>query len=154
AGMPGAVGDAPPPPMGGGGMSSGMGAAAGGMGGGPADVQESYQDQVHFVLQQGWSKEATELGRWLDAMAQGEWVKQLQQAAPLPVGVVINPRGLRIDTPLPSVPQLRWAGQVLAARALQLQARADHGGALEALVAVLALSRNMKNRTVYVVYLA
>jgi hypothetical protein len=81
-------------------------------------------------------------------------VKQLQQAAQLPVGVVINPRGLRIDTPLPSVPQLRWAGQVLAARALQFQARGDHGGALEALVAVLALSRNMKNRTVYVVYLA
>jgi hypothetical protein len=141
------------PPMEDAAGTSPMGSAAGGAGSAATvDMRQSYADQVRVVLQDGWPREGTELGRWLDDVVGGDWAKHLREAAKLPPGVVVDPRFLNTDSTLPELQPLPDATDVLAAQAMHLQAQGNAGGALDLLVLILAVARNLENRTVILSY--
>jgi hypothetical protein len=98
------------------------------------------------VLENGWSRRNYEIGRWLDSLFEGQWARDAQKGARLPLGMVQDPRLTDAQTPLWQICQetqeMAW---LFAARALQLQARGDSRAALDHLETVLGLSRQMKN---------
>jgi hypothetical protein len=113
-------------------------------------TRESYAQFVDMVLQAGWPnrRREKELGRWFDRLFEGEWARDAQKAAPMPLGMVQDPR--LVDTheqrALATVcDDCRQLAILLTARALQLQAHGDSRGALDHLATVLALSRHVKN---------
>jgi hypothetical protein len=105
-----------------------------------------------LVLQEGWPDHDTGLGSWLDQICQGEWIAHLREAAALPMGVVEDPRRIGAATRIITNPVYQRAAQVLAARALQVQARGEHALALNHLLWALALSRNLRHHAVEAFY--
>src|SRR5260370_33027876 len=85
-------------------------------------------------------------------MFKGEWLGELREAADLPLGMVENPRNLTIFSHTPALGMVERLGPLLGARALQLQARGDDSAALEHLVVLLAVSRNLRNHAVPLTY--
>lgn len=110
------------------------------------------QEQIAPILEKGWPGDNAELASWLDEMCQGEWIEPLREAAQLPLGVVENPRLTSSWTRIDAKPVYQRAAQLLVVRALQLQAREDHAGALDHLLWALALSRNLRHQTLQVFY--
>jgi hypothetical protein len=121
-----------------------------GAGEGPVKIP-TYFEQAHEVLERGWLEKEEDLGPWLDEIFKGKWARHLRDAAALPLGVLIDPRNLQIDSRLGSPDPLdgcRQMGLLLAARALQLQAQGKSAAGLDHLRVALCLARNMQNRAV------
>lgn len=143
AGMMGGMGM--PPGPGAGGAAMGPGAEA--LPGPPAPHEDhgEYHRRIGQILREGWPVKEQKLGQWLDRMFKGEWFGQLREAADLPLGMVENPRDTivyRYNSDLDMADRL---APLLGARALQLQARGDDSAALDHLIVLLAVSRNMRN---------
>lgn len=119
-------------------------------------ILSRFLNQVQEVLDQGWPEQNkdVELGRWLDRMFEGEWVHQVERTVNLPVGMIEDPRTLNYFSTFQNVDGFRRAGDLLCARALQLQARGQNEAALKHLAAVLALSANLRHDSVAVSYLS
>jgi hypothetical protein len=117
------------------------------------NVRGYYYQQLDDVLKHSWSEEATpEFDHWLEAMFKDKWSERLEELVKLPLGVVENPRNLNVGSRLPSLEYVRRIGQLVAVRALQLQAQGDHEGGLRLIATVLALSRNMRNKSPFLPY--
>ncbi len=122
----------------------------------PDDIGTSathHYDPLERVLKKGWSAADGQLARRLDFLFEAEWPKRLPELASLPLGIVEDPRLVGYSTSMDALHRLRSVTGVLCARALQQQARGDNSAALDHLVQVLALSRNLRNRPVAVSYL-
>jgi hypothetical protein len=107
--------------------------------------QPTYEELVDQVLWEGWGRDEAELGKWLDHLFLGPWVARLCAGAAAPPGVVEDPRHLTLSTNLLELRKCMWAGQLFAARALQLQAQGGDKAALEHFRVVLALSRQLRH---------
>jgi hypothetical protein len=113
-------------------------------------ARESYAQFVDMVLQNGWPnrRRENEFGHWLDRLFEGEWATDVQKAAPMPLGMVQDPRltDTHDQRALGTLCEnCRQLGVLFTARALQLQAHGDPRGSLDHLATVLALSRHVKN---------
>jgi hypothetical protein len=118
------------------------------------EIRNYYYQQLGDILTNGWSSEATPaFDQWLDTMFKDKWHEHLDEIVKPPLGVVENPRNATINTLMPGLENVRTIGQLLAARALQLQARGDHEGGLRHIATVLALSRNLRNKAVFLSHL-
>jgi hypothetical protein len=113
----------------------------------------SAQDAITLVIEKGWPDGDAELDAWLEELCHGEWIDHLRQAAALPLGVVEDPRLLRGSTRIAADTVYQRLAELLAARALQVQARGDHALALDHLLWALALSRNLRCQAVTAFYL-
>jgi hypothetical protein len=98
------------------------------------------------VLEKGWPQRDEEIGRWLDQVFEGGWVKEARKAAELPLGMVEDPRQASWGQ-TNSNTRADYEGLVdlFSARALQLQARGDPRAALNHLDTALAPARHVKN---------
>ncbi|HLJ93710.1 MAG TPA: hypothetical protein VKU02_11025, partial [Gemmataceae bacterium] len=106
-------------------------------------------DAITQILEHGWPDTDAELASWwLEQICRGEWIRDLHEAAAVPWGVVEDPRQV---ASIPASTCQRLA-QVLAARALQVQARGDSPAALDHLLWVLAFSRSLRHHTVAAYY--
>ena len=112
-----------------------------------------YEKQIRQVLSQGWPDEDSPLGPLLDRMCGGEWVEKVREAAALPLGMLQDPRDVAAGEPVRAGQFCLEAGKYLCARALQIQARGDSRLALNQILTVLALSRNLRNKAPTVVYI-
>jgi hypothetical protein len=115
---------------------------------GPAGARSPAPDftqQVHEVVQGGWSRPGQPLAARLDVLFAGRWAATLREATRMEPGVVEDPR--RGDWfRYPDVfLQCQWAATLYTARALQLQDQGDDESALDHLVVVLALSRRLRH---------
>jgi hypothetical protein len=112
-------------------------------------VQEhlGYGEPIASLLEKGWPDDDAELKAWLEPLCQGEWIDHLRQAASLPLGVVQDPRLAGGPIPWQEKSIYVLSGELLVARALQIQAAGDHAGALDPLVWALALSRHLRHAT-------
>jgi hypothetical protein len=117
----------------------------------PAESQyPSLGELVAQIVERGWPDGDAELASWwLDQMSQSEWIQHLREAAALPLGVVEDPRQSSASI---QIEAYQRAAQLLTARALQIQARGEHGAALDHLLWALALSRNLRHQTVAAFY--
>jgi hypothetical protein len=114
---------------------------------GAGDRQITYHDLLGAALEKGWPKDNKELGRWLDRLFAGEWVGEFRKAAAAPPGLVVNPRDASISTLAPELQGCREAATLFTGRAVQLQARGEHAAALDHLLVVLGLSRQVGHLT-------
>jgi hypothetical protein len=114
--------------------------------------RESVWGRLYSALDNGWPASDGELDRWLDRMFAGEWAAHFRQAAQMPLGVLFDPRGLNVNSLLPDLQECRQAAQYFSGRALQLQARGDPAAGLDHLAVALALSRQLRNRSIYFCY--
>jgi hypothetical protein len=110
-----------------------------------AEVEPTYHDLALEAIERGWPKEGAELGRWLDEVFAGKWTDKFRRAASAPLGLVQDPRRTSFSSVLSHLEGARSAGTLLAARAVQLQARGKHAAALEHLGVALGLSRQLRN---------
>jgi hypothetical protein len=115
-------------------------------------VPRQLQDAATQALATGWPTDPGDLGRWLDELVKGEWVKDLRAAVRSPRGAAEVPRdALAYAGGLdPRYEPLREAALILAARSLQLHARGDVAGALDQVGLLLALSRQLRDRSAQV----
>jgi hypothetical protein len=81
----------------------------------------------------------------LEQLQPASWARELRAGAALPLGLIEDPRHLSLFTRMDSMDQCRWAAALLTVRALQIQARGDDEEALDYLLAVLALSRQLRH---------
>jgi hypothetical protein len=126
----------------------------GGFVAGPAGPERNYREAASKVVTRGWSVATPELGRWLDRMFDAEWVKEMLALPEQPLGVIEDPRYLKISTLIPTTMHCEPLATLLTARALQLQASGKDREGLEHLVCVLALSRQLRSRAVPIVWMA
>jgi hypothetical protein len=133
------------------------GSAPGGSGGAGSASQAGtadYNQQAAEVVEKGWPEGEHELGKWLDRMFEGQWAEDYRAAAKAPLGIVLDPRNLSFATRMPEIQPSRDAARLFVARALQLQARGKHGEALEHLLTVLGLSRQVRSKAPAIAVLA
>jgi hypothetical protein len=114
-------------------------------GGGPQAEPMDFPTQVVEVLVNGWPRKEPELGGWLQRLAEDVWREQLTVAAALPLGLVEDPRGLTWGSPPRFLDAALTAGQLLAARGLQLQARGHEDDFPQELKVTLALARGIRH---------
>lgn len=111
-----------------------------------ANTFKTFQGEILKVLSHGWPILPSDLGDRLDDWFRKDWYKHLRTAAQSPLGVVEDAKQRRIDAPISTrwdlLPQLN---QVLAVRALQMQAHGDHAVFVDHLRIGLALARNVQN---------
>jgi hypothetical protein len=112
---------------------------------------------VGIAIDQGWEaakndRQFRQFENWLDQRMGEEWPAQLARGAHKEPGVLFDPRN-ETDQARKDAADCRKAGQLLAARALQLQSRGADEPALEALLTVLALSRHMRYQAPAYAYL-
>jgi hypothetical protein len=101
--------------------------------------------EIDQVVENGWPKEGGPIGFWLDQVIDSKWIDLIREAAAAPLGLVEDPRQVNGFVPSPVVMEVQKVARLVAARALQLQARGDHAAALDHLVWTLALSRNLRH---------
>lgn len=140
-----------------------QGAAMGGAGGAPGAVAmppggeamlpRDFSEEAAAVAAHGWKRGSPELARWLDQLFADDWVKLVLELPEQPLGVLENPELLRLSSLIPTTQECGPMARYCTARALQLQAAGKNREALELLDAVLALSRNLRNKAVPVSYL-
>jgi hypothetical protein len=96
------------------------------------------------ILEEGWPAGNSQIGRKLDFLFEGSWIKRLREITALPVGMLNDPRNVNyFNVP---IPQRFWlAIRVLRARALQLQANGHDDQALDQLVLALAVCRTAEH---------
>jgi ABC-type transport system involved in multi-copper enzyme maturation permease subunit len=112
-----------------------------------------FVEQIDDVLEKGWPKDRPVLSRWLDRMFEGQWAAQFREAARLPLGMLVDLRTANSNTLLDYLQGCRQAAYLFTARALQLQAQGDRKAALDHLVVVLGLSRQLRHKTISLAYL-
>jgi ABC-type transport system involved in multi-copper enzyme maturation permease subunit len=105
----------------------------------------AFREQVPVVIDQGWAAATPAFQDWLNRLMTAPVPKLLADGAGVPPGVFIDPRD-ETDTARRQAADCRKAGQLLAVRALQLQARGADDVALESLLTVLALSRHLRHQ--------
>ena len=104
-----------------------------------------YYDQLGEACAKGWPKDNEELRRWLDRMFAGQWVGEFRKAAALPPGLVTDPRNASLGSLAPYLQECREAASLFTGRAVQLQARGEHAAALDHLLVVFGLSRQVSH---------
>jgi hypothetical protein len=113
-----------------------------------------YAERLAEVIKGGWPEQDGELERWLDETftrlpapdRRESWARLYADAAAMPLlGVVDDPLTSSLYRELPSCRRALDAGTFLEARALQLQARQRDDEALDQVVLILALSRQLRN---------
>lgn len=107
---------------------------------------KDYFELLDHVLAENRAMDDRQLAKWLDLVFQGDWMQRLREAVQLPLAVLVDPRTATIgsNTEIRHISYL--AGRVLAARALQFQARKDDAAAFDHLETALALSRHVRNK--------
>jgi hypothetical protein len=110
-----------------------------------ADREPDYYQQMQDVLEKGWWAAGPGLGLWLDEMFQGTWASDCRKAANLPLGMVYDPRDRGIVSPVSHIHELRFAAVLLTVQALRIQAQGETSKALDYLVDVLGLSRQLRH---------
>jgi hypothetical protein len=115
---------------------------------------QAYYNQAWEVLdKQSWPKGQHGLGRWLDRMFEGQWAKDYRAAAEAPLGMIVDPRSFSFNTRMDRVGTSGEAATLFVVRAYQLQARGEDGPALDQLLTVLGLSRQLRDKSPLMVYL-
>lgn len=115
--------------------------------------ERAYDDEIEKVMVQGWwtpfgmgwQEPNPALGAWLDGVFSGGWAGKLRDAATQPPGVVEDPRRADWFRSPDVLMQCQWAATLYTVRALQLQARGQDEAALDHLLVVLALSRQLRH---------
>ncbi len=113
----------------------------------PAWPQNSldYDTLLAEVLRKGWPEKAPELDRWLDQMMKLDWAKHIQQAAASPVGMLVDMNAAPLANRNDMGSNAYALPSTLAGHALQLQARGKDREALGELMAILTLSKTVRN---------
>jgi hypothetical protein len=107
----------------------------------------SYQTQALIVAERGWSDRPMaqiELAAWLDRVFADDVWKRLDPLPQLPLGVVDDPRRIDVMYRDPYFSAARLAGNLLAARGLQMQKRGDPEAFVKNLEIVLAFVSNLQ----------
>jgi hypothetical protein len=107
--------------------------------------------QVPDVIEQGWEAATPEFQNWLEQLTADPWPARMAAAAKQPPGVFIAPTDEASGRN--DATDCRQAAQLLAARALQLQAGGANDKALDYLGTVLALSRHLRHQAPAYAYL-
>jgi len=110
-----------------------------------------YAEQLAQVVREGWPLQDADLDRWLDAVftrlpdKEKSWPQLYGEAAAMPLGVVDEPLTSSLSRELPSARRALDAGTFLEARAVQLQAFERDAEALDQIVLILGMSRQLRN---------
>jgi hypothetical protein len=107
-------------------------------------------NQASEVLDRGWPPNEPELTSWLEAVCAGTWVRNLAEAARLPVGVVADMRRLTNENPFSPSESAREAAVLLCADGLRGQAAGSDATFVKRLREAMALARNLRNHAVAV----
>jgi hypothetical protein len=116
---------------------------------------QDYYDLIQYLFDGEISADNPDLGKWLDEVFQGDWMKHLSEAVRLPLAVFIDPR--TANSFIGDMQVYQWSyhtAHAMLARALQLQSRKDDAGVLDHIVTVLALSRQLRNKADTLYYFA
>ncbi len=106
---------------------------------------QAYNDGLRTVLAMGWPAESPAWEPWLNYSCNADWIDMLRQAADKPLGIIENPRALTLSSNQVNFLAVRQCALLLAARALQLQARGRDGEALEHIALIFTVARNARN---------
>jgi hypothetical protein len=121
--------------------------------GGTGWKNHQFVEQLGRAIERGyWPQNGGPYSYWLDLLFAGQWFRDLQEAGKLPPGMIEDTRNMTTRTVLNLEPY-RLVARLLLARALQLQARGDHAGALEQLTLTLVVARNLGNGAAMQAYL-
>src|SRR4029077_1078166 len=96
------------------------------------DKRNKYNFFLDEIEEKGWPKKNQEIGRWVDQIFQGEWIKMVQKAAQLPLGMFQDPRLTDILSGQ-FHGEFFNMGRLLMVRALQVQAWGESQKALNIL---------------------
>jgi hypothetical protein len=113
--------------------------------GAPGPRAADNHNRVVQVLEQGWTDPNGELGNWLDGQFAGEWAAKLREGAGGPPGMIDDPRRADWLRSPDLLGQCEWAGCLVTARALQLQAGGDDRAGLQHLATALGLARQLRH---------
>src|SRR5947209_3841898 len=90
---------------------------------------QDYYDLIQHLFDGEVSADNPELGKWLDEVFQGDWMKHLNEAVRLPHAVFIDARTANSFVGDVQVYHSSYrTAHVMLARALQLQSRKDDAG--------------------------
>jgi hypothetical protein len=109
-----------------------------------------YVSQAAGVVDRGWNPADANLPEFLEAAFDSPWDRQLADAMNEPTGILVDPRNKTIATPVPELQAARAATVLLAVRGLQQQSDGDPAAFVSSLRTCLALSRNMRHKTVLI----
>jgi hypothetical protein len=121
------------------------------------DWEELYRLQLDAVYAKGWPDRATKLGRWVEGLCQGQWVRQLESLNDLPARMCLgrssfwgpDPYTFELEGQTVRGDYLsdsREMAQLLHVRALQHQRRDQSRAALDCYRTILTLSRHLRKR--------
>jgi hypothetical protein len=115
---------------------------------------ESLLGRAEKVASRGWGAGDARLGNWLDGMLAGKWANELARADDGHTGITIDARNVNDTIALPELATSRKAALLLVAAGLRRQADDQPEWFLDYLSHGLALSRNLRHRTLAVSVLA
>jgi hypothetical protein len=118
----------------------------------PRTGDGSYMNRIRGSFVFGWQDLGPDVARWLNAVCTDDWIKKLEGASSLSPGMLLDPRRGTDEIQWRFMENCKDTGDVLLARALQVQAEGKDKQALDHLAAALALSRNLRNKTAEVFY--
>jgi ABC-type transport system involved in multi-copper enzyme maturation permease subunit len=104
----------------------------------------SKRGQLARVIEHGWAAADPEFENWLAVVTAKPWPSRLAEAVKAEPGVLIDPR--ETSAGQSDSEKCRKTGELLTARALQIQAQGKDDKSLEQLVTVLALSRHLRHQ--------
>jgi hypothetical protein len=114
----------------------------------------SIDERLGDTAEHGWPAHDVALAAALDQVFKDPWAQQLAEAADQPPGVMIDPRDLNSSSLLPELSGARAAIRLLGPRGLQRQAEGHPEEFVGSLHTGLALTRNLRNRSILMSALA
>ena len=110
----------------------------------PRNIGQRLED----TAENGWPANDTALEQGLDRAFSETWPRELAESANKPPGVLVDPRDLSFNSTIPEAQGAQAATRMLGARGLQLQAQGQPEAFVEALHSGLAVTRNLRNRSI------
>ncbi len=114
----------------------------------------NYYELIEHVLDGLVPASDPQVGKWLDLVFQGDWMKHLSEAVQLPLAVFTDPRTANLASDGKIEHSASQTARAILARALQLQSQKKNAEALDHIKTVLALSRHLRHKAGTYYYLS
>jgi len=114
----------------------------------------NYYELIEHVLDGLVPASDPQVGKWLDLVFQGDWMKHLSEAVQLPLAVFTDPCTANLASNGKIEHSASQTARAILARALQLQSQKKNAEALDHIQTVLALSRHLRHKAGTYYYLS